>query len=136
MRLAQQSLKRLEGLNNIGGTQKKQVWQLQNDLEIHEQTASGLKHKLMFLGLAESQVEQLYQVDLQNSQTQSAISSTVPVRAPADGWLVGFDVVPGQVVQSQDKLFEIQDLSKVCARGFVFEGDAAKISVGQQARVT
>jgi multidrug resistance efflux pump len=58
------------------------------------------------------------------------------LRAPADGWLVGFDAIPGQIVRPQDKPFEIQDLSKVWAQGFVFEADAPKLSVGQKAQVT
>jgi membrane fusion protein, heavy metal efflux system len=136
MQWTQQSLKRLESFSSIGGTPKKQVWQLQNDLEVFRQTASSLEHKLSFCGLTDEQLQQLKQIDIRKSPAASAIASTVPIRAPADGWLVGFDVVPSQVVQPQDKLFEIQDLSKVWARSFVFERDAAKIGVGQEARVT
>jgi membrane fusion protein, heavy metal efflux system len=136
MRWTQQSLKRLEGVSGMGGTPKRQAWQLQNNLEILRQTASSLEHQLTFCGLTEEQLHKLKQIDLQGSETASALAATAAIRAPADGWLIGMGVVPGQVVQPQDKLFEIQDLSKVWAKGYVFERDAAKIGVGQEARVT
>ncbi|MCE5268422.1 MAG: efflux RND transporter periplasmic adaptor subunit [Planctomycetaceae bacterium] len=136
MRWTKESLKRLERLTDLDGKPKRYVWQLQSDLEVLQQNASGLEHQLTFLGLAQEQLQQLEQIDLTTPGAASAIVTTVPVRAPADGWLVGFHVVPGQVVQPQDKLFEVQDLSKVWAKGYVFERDAARVHVGQEARVT
>ena len=76
------------------------------------------------------------QADLGVPGAAGAIVTCLPVRAPADGWLVGWSVVPGQVVQPDDKLFEIHDLSKVWAKGYVFERDAGRIRVGQSARVS
>jgi multidrug resistance efflux pump len=109
---------------------------LENDLAVLGQTSSNLKRKLSFLGLTEEQVRALEETDLGRPGSASAIVTSVPIRSPADGWIVGFNVVPGQVVRPQDNLFEIQDLSKVWAKGFVFERDASKIGVGQVARVS
>jgi len=135
MRWTQESLARLEGLSQ-GGTPKRQVWQLQNDLEVLKQGVASLRRKLVFLGLTEEQVRRLEQTDLTVPGAAEAIVTGLPVRAPADGWLVGFDAVPGQIVQPQDKLFEIHDLSKVWAKGYVFERDAERVRIGQTARVT
>lgn len=135
MRWTHESLARLEGVSQ-GGAPKRQVWQLQNDLEVLKQGIAGMRRGLLFLGLTEEQVRRLEQADLTASGAADAIVAELPVRAPADGWLVGFTVVPGQVVQPQHKLFEIHDLSKVWAKGYVFERDAERVQVGQTARVT
>jgi len=135
MRWTRESLARLEGISQ-GGTPKRQVWQLQNDLEVLKQRVGSIRRKLMFLGLTEEQVRRLERTDLSAPHSDDAIAAGLPIRAPADGWLVGFGVVPGQVVQPQDKPFEIHDLSKVWAKGYVFERDAGRVRIGQTARVT
>lgn len=136
MRLAKESLARVESVTESGGIAKRLVWQLQNDLEVSRQKVASLRRKLVFSGLTEAQVGRLEKTDLAAPGAEAVIVTTVPVRAPADGWLVSFDVVPGQVVQPQNRLFEIDDLSKVWAKGYVFEQDAAKVRLGQEARVT
>jgi membrane fusion protein, heavy metal efflux system len=136
MRWAKQSLAHLEGAGDSGVVSKRTVWQIQNDLEVAAQVVASLHRKLVFDGLTEDQVARLERTDLTAPEIDSAIVASVPVCAPAAGWLVGFDVVPGQVVQPQNRLFEIDDLSKVWAKGYVFEQDAAKVRVGQEVRVT
>ena len=135
VRWTQKSLARLEGVSQ-GGTPKRQVWQLQNDLEVLKQSVASIGRRLIFLGLSEEQVRRLEQADVAAAGGVQAIATGIPVLVPADGWLVGFAVVPGQVVQPQDKLFEIHNLSKVWAKGYVFERDAGRVHVGQPARVT
>jgi membrane fusion protein, heavy metal efflux system len=133
MQWTKDSISRLDGLSQEG-TPKRQVWQLQNDLEVLKQTVGAIRRKLVLLGLTDEQVRRLEETDARHAA--EAIVAGLPVRAPADGWLVGFDVVPGQVIQPQDKLFEIHDLSKVWAKGYVFERDAERVRVGQTVRVT
>jgi cobalt-zinc-cadmium efflux system membrane fusion protein len=132
----QESLRRLQNVAEGGGILQKQLRQLQNDDEVLKQKAARIEHKLSYCGLTDEQIRQLRQVDFQKPETITLIVNAVPLRAPADGWLVGFDAIPGQIVRPQDKPFEIQDLSKVWAQGFVFEADAPKLSVGQKAQVT
>ena len=60
---------------------------------------------------------------------------TVPVRAPTSGLIVGFHVLPGQVVHRDEALFEIHDLSRVWVKGYVNERDASRVEPGQPARV-
>jgi membrane fusion protein, heavy metal efflux system len=135
MRWTRESLARLETVAQ-GSTPRRQIWQLQSDLEVLKQIVASIGRKLIFLGLTEEQVRRLEQTDLAVPGAAGAIVTGVPVRAPADGWLVGFEVMPGQVVEPQDKLFEIHDLSKVWAKGYVFERDTERIRIGQAARVT
>ena len=135
-RWIEQSLLRLKEIGGAGGSPKRQVWQLENDLTLVRQSISSLQHKLTFLGLNDAQLKRLQQAEVTRTGLAHAIVTRVQVTAPADGWIVGFSVLPGQVVQPQDKLFEIHDLSKVWARGYVFEQDASRVRVGQQAQVT
>jgi cobalt-zinc-cadmium efflux system membrane fusion protein len=51
------------------------------------------------------------------------------------GHIVGFHVVPGQVVHPDEPLFEIHDLSKVWVKGFVYEHDTNRVELGQPASV-
>ena len=96
----------------------------------------SLKRRLAFFGLTEKEVVELEQIDLAQKDREANLLSHVPIRAPVAGWIVGFHVVPGEVVQPEDQLFEIHDLSKIWVKGYVFERDAAQVVVGQPARVT
>ncbi len=131
-----QSLQRLEDSGSQGATPKRRLWQLQNELEALRHGVLSLSRKLALLGLSDGQIEQLQQTDLSAPGPHPAILTTAPIRAPADGRIVAFEVTRGQVVRPHDPLFEIHDLSKVWAKGYVFERDATRVRVGQQARVT
>ena len=61
---------------------------------------------------------ELERIDLAGENVGGGIVSAVPIRAPVGGWIVGFHVVPGQVVRPQDRAFEIHDLSKVWVKGY------------------
>lgn len=134
--LTQQSLERLAGPNSQGVTPKRKVWELQSELESLRLRTEGLKQQLAFLGLDPRAIAGLEQIDLTRSSGDGQLIQTVPVRAPATGVIVAFDVVPGQVVRSQDPLFEIHDLSNVWVKGYVFERDVDQVKLGQTARIT
>jgi hypothetical protein len=97
---------------------------------------ASLQRRLTFFGLTHDEVGQLKRFDMTGKDSAAELLSAVPIRAPAAGWIVGFRVVPGQVVHPTDHLFEIHDLSKVWVKGYVFERDAAQVAIGQSARVT
>ncbi len=136
LRLTEQSLARLEPLGQRSITPRRRIWELQNQREMLLHQIGSLKRKLAFFGLTEKEVGELEQIDLAQKDSEANLLSRVPIRAPASGWIVGFHVVPGEVVQPEDQLFEIHDLSKVWVKGYVFERDAAQVAVGQPARVT
>jgi multidrug resistance efflux pump len=62
--------------------------------------------------------------------------TTVPIRAPVSGRVARFKIVPGEVVQPHDRLFEVQDTRTVWVKGFLYEQDQTRIEVGRKATVT
>ncbi len=136
LRLTKQSLARLEQLGQRSITPQRRIWELQNQQETLQHEVGSLKRKLAFFGLTEKEIIELEKIDLARKDSEANLLSGVPIRAPVAGWIVGFHVVPGQVVHPQDQLFEIHDLSKVWVKGYVFERDASRVAVGQAARVT
>jgi cobalt-zinc-cadmium efflux system membrane fusion protein len=134
-RLAEQSLERLDGLSGQGVMPKRQIWELQNKLETARLQAESLKRQLAFLGLEPNAIQRLEQADLTQPASVAELVQTVPVRAPAAGRVVDFNVVPGQVVRRDQALFEIHDLSRVWVKGYVYERDASQVELGQPAHV-
>jgi len=136
LRLAERSLARLEQLGDRKITPQRRIWELQNQRDTLRHQVASLKRQLAFFGLTDEEVAQLERTDLAGKNSAANLMSGVPIRAPVPGWIVGFHVVPGQVVRPEDQLFEVHDLSKVWVKGYVFERDAAQVAVGQPARVT
>ena len=134
-RLAEQSLKRLEELSGQGVTPKRRIWELQNDVETLRLRGETVKRQLTLLGLEPKAIERIEQADLTKSASLVDLVQTVPVRAPTSGLIVGFHVLPGQVVHRDEALFEIHDLSRVWVKGYVNERDASRLEPGQPARV-
>ncbi|MFV2067699.1 MAG: efflux RND transporter periplasmic adaptor subunit [Pirellulales bacterium] len=134
-RLAGQSFRRLEVLGDAGVTPKRRIWELRNRIETLRHRVASLKRRLLFFGLTQEEIAALERVDLTSESFDDGLLHGVPVRAPGDGWIVGFHVVPGQMVDTQDTLFEIHDLSKVWVKGYIFERDAARVGIGQPARI-
>lgn len=93
---------------------------LQNELDVQ-------RGKLLTIGLARSEIEELLQ--------SRRPLRTFPVRSPLDGTVVSFDIVPGQVIRSTDRLFEIHDLRKVWVRGHLFEQDFQRLGMHQNVRI-
>lgn len=139
LRLIEQSLARLARLEQRADrsiTPQQRIWELQSQRETLAHQVDSLDRRLAFLGLTEQKIAELRRIDLAQLHADAHVFATVPILAPAAGWIVGFNVVPGQIVHPEDQLFEIHDLSKVWVKGYVFERDAARVAVGQSARVT
>jgi len=136
LRLTEQSLARLEQPGDHNITPRRHIWELQNQRDTLLYQVGSLKRKLAFIGLTEKEIAELERIDLTRENAEANLLSAVPIRAPAAGWIVGFHVVPGQVVYPEGQFFEIHDLSKVWVKGYVFERDADEVAVGQTARVT
>ena len=134
-RLAEQSLKRLEELSGQGVMPKRRIWELQNEVETLRLRGETVKRQLTLLGLEPKAIERIEQADLTKSASLVDLVQTVPVRAPTSGLIVGFHVLPGQVVHRDEALFEIHDLSRVWVKGYVNERDASRVEPGQPARV-
>jgi cobalt-zinc-cadmium efflux system membrane fusion protein len=59
----------------------------------------------------------------------------MPVRAPIDGVVVGMDKTLGQILEAEQPLFEIHDLSTVWVRAFLSQRDVARAGIGTAARI-
>jgi RND family efflux transporter MFP subunit len=134
-RLKDQSLKRLKELSGRGVVPQREIWGIENELQTLQLQADGLKRQLAFWGFAPETIQRLEQTDLAQQDSVAQLVQTVPVRAPKDGRIVSFNVVPGQVVHRDEPLFEIHDLSRVWVKGHVFERDAGRVTLGQAAQV-
>ena len=120
-RLKEQSLKRLEELSGRSVVPRRQIWEIENEVQTLQLQAEGLKRQLAFWGFDPEAIQRLEQTDMTQHASVAQLVQTVPVRAPRDGRIVSFNVVPGQVVHRDEALFEIHDLSRVWVKGHVFE---------------
>jgi membrane fusion protein, heavy metal efflux system len=111
----------------------KDLWQLQTQRDTIEQTINSLHRQLALLGLSPDELAKLDKADL--NEPAGSLFPVLPVRAPADGLIGDFDLVPGQAVARQDQLFELHNPAMVWIRAYVFEQDAARIRVGQPVRL-
>lgn len=87
----------------------------------------SLKERLNTLGLDGTTISKIIDT--------GEILEAFPVRAPIDGTLVHFDRVLGQVIQANEPLFEIHDLSRAWIQVFVTEPEASQTRVEQLARI-
>jgi cobalt-zinc-cadmium efflux system membrane fusion protein len=125
LKLVKDSLERARKLKTLVAQQEA----LGRETEVRktENQLSGLKRKLETIGLARGDIASIVE--------KGKLFESLPVRSPIDGYVVRFDVIPGQVVKAENPLFEIHDISKVWVRGFVFEKDLAKVRLDQPVRV-
>lgn len=129
-------LERVEQVSVRGAAAEKEIWQLRTELETQRNSVASLTRRLALIGLSDADLQQIEKVDLTAPESASALINTVPVRASSDGLIAEFNVVQGQVVQPYDTLFEIQDLSRVWVKSFVFESDASRIRLGEEGDLT
>ncbi|MCL4204149.1 MAG: efflux RND transporter periplasmic adaptor subunit [Pirellulaceae bacterium] len=135
VRLIEQSLKRLEELHDQGVVAKRQRWELQSEQQTLRTKAQVLERQLGHFGLQPEAIERLKQADMTQAGSLTELVQSVPLRSPMSGHVVAFRVVPGQVVHPGEPVFEIDDLSKVWVKGFVYERDANRVQLGQPANV-
>ena len=118
---------RIEGLVKKGIVPSKELIKVQSDDEKAEREVEGIKRRLVLLGLAEQEVDQIVQ--------KENPSSLLPIPAPLGGHIVERNVTLGEAVEPQQKLFRIMDLAQVLAEGDVTEDTLPRIKKGQTVRV-
>lgn len=136
VKLARQSLDRYQQADMNGSIAEKDLWQLQTDYNTLRNTIASLESKLLLVGLSASDINSIEAADLSNEKVTDEITGIMPIRAPADGWIVDFTLVPGQMVQPNVSLFEIHDLTRVEVQGFVYENDIKRVRPGQAVAVS
>lgn len=84
----------------------------------------GLRQQLALLGLNPARL------------TSETITRTISVRAPIGGTLTQVNVNRGSYVAANDALFEIMNTAGLLAELTVFEGDLARMQIGQRVRLS
>ncbi len=120
-----------EIMTNLGeaadAVSQRRLWEAESRWSLAGGLRESMQLRLMSAGISEEQLTQLA-----NART---LLPTLPVRSPIDGVVIDFDKVLGHVVQPDESMFEIHDLSHVWVQGFVSERDLARVRVGQTVRV-
>jgi Cu(I)/Ag(I) efflux system membrane fusion protein len=92
-----------------------------------ESMARATRLRLHLLGLEDAQIEALAK--------QGAPSESVPIAAPASGYIIEKNVVEGASVDAGMRLYRIAALTKVWIEAQVYEADLADVHAGQAASV-
>ncbi|MEX2113704.1 MAG: efflux RND transporter periplasmic adaptor subunit, partial [Pirellulales bacterium] len=103
--LAQSAL-HLERAQALGDNlASKELWKVQTEYDRDQQTVASLRRQLTLVGLTDGEVAALEEMDLAASPQD--LSAVLLIRAPADGLICDFDLIPGQFVPQQAQLFEL-----------------------------
>lgn len=106
---------------------RRTILETEGQVKTFDTQVASLRQKLLMLGITKAQMDELLKT--------GRIIDALPVRAPIDGAVVGFDRMLGQVVRADEPLFEIHNMSRVSVQAFVGERDSALVKVGQKARI-
>lgn len=129
-------LEQLDNLDQSGLVARKELWRLQTKLATLELAEASLVRRLQQVGVPPEESRRLQWNEPGSEEPSSTVLPAIPIRAPADGRVAEFDLAPGEVVPPSKPLFEIQNLSTMWVKGYVFEEDLPRIEVGQPAFVT
>ena len=120
-----------EIMSNLGeagdAVSQRRLWEAESRLNLANGLLDNARQRLTTAGIPEEQLIQMV--------TTRTLLPTLPVRSPIDGVVMDFDKVLGHVVQPDESVFEIHDLSQVWVQGFVSERDLARVKIGQTVRV-
>jgi cobalt-zinc-cadmium efflux system membrane fusion protein len=118
-------------MSNLGeagdAVSQRRLWEAESRLNLANGLRENVRQRLTTAGIPEEQLTQMV--------TTRTLLPTLPVRSPIDGVVMDFDKVLGHVVQPDESVFEIHDLSQVWVQGFVSERDLARVKIGQTVRV-
>ncbi len=96
-------------------------------LEIAEARIGSLTRRLLDIELTRSEIETI--------RRDQKVTDRFVLRASRRGHAIPHPVTPGQVLSVGAPLFEIQDRSRMWARGRIHEQDLTQVKVGQLARL-
>ena len=106
---------------------QRRLWEAESLVNQLTSRRNSIAMQLKTAGLTSEQIDFI-------SSTRQLMQS-LPVRAPIDGVVVGFDKFLGHVVRSDEPILEIHDLSHAWVQGFISERDFPSIRIGQSVRV-
>lgn len=120
-----------EVMKNLGGARdavsQRRLWEAEAQLQLAGGLRESLRQRLLTTGLTQEQLKSL--------EENRELVPTLPLLASIDGVVMDFDKVLGHIVEPDEPVFEIHDLSEVWVQGFVSERDLARVQVGQVVRI-
>ena len=105
----------------------RQLWENESQLNQFASRRDIVIQQLKTAGITDEQVEELL--------SSKRLMVTLPVLAPIDGVIMGFDKFLGHVVRSDEPLFEIHDVSHAWVQGFISQRDFPRLRIGQKVRM-
>ncbi len=105
----------------------RQLWEYESQLNQFVSRRDVVIQQLKTAGITDEQIAGLL--------SSKRLMITLPVLAPMDGVIVGFDKFLGHVVRPDEPLFEIHDVSHAWVQGFISQRDFPRIRIGQQVRM-
>jgi Cu(I)/Ag(I) efflux system membrane fusion protein len=88
-----------------------------------ESLVESAKQRLLLWGISEKQIEEL------NSNRKASTHMIIP--APSGGTIIQKNAFEGAYVKAGENLFQIADLSHLWMKADIYEGDLARIQLGQ-----
>ena len=129
-------VKRLRALADTRVTLAREFWRREVEYVTLRQRVGSLERRLSLIGLPAENIKRLRLGKLSASETEMPATGRIPIRAPIGGRIADIGLTLGQIVHSDDGLFEIQNMETVWVKALVLERDASRIKVGQKVTVT
>ena len=105
----------------------RQLWENESQLNQFASRRDIVIQQLKTAGITDQQIAEL--------MSSKRLMLTLPVLAPIDGVIMGFDKFLGHVVRPDEPLFEIHDVSHAWVQGFISQRDFPRVRIGQQVRM-
>jgi Cu(I)/Ag(I) efflux system membrane fusion protein len=105
-----------------------------------ERAPAAGEHEGMTHGLGESSRQRLLLLGISAKEIDEVIRTGKPavdiaIRSPADGYVIGKNIVVGAAIQPGTVLFDVADLTRVWLQADIPERDLGRVAVGQSARL-
>ena len=126
-KLLNDTLERLRPESETQIVARKRLLELESHYEQATYQRDSARQRLSTLGLTAEQLNAIL--------AKRQLVELLPVRAPIDGVIVRLDKALGQVIQANQPLLEIHDLSRIVVRAHLGERDIVKAAMGVDARV-
>ncbi|MCF7961099.1 MAG: efflux RND transporter periplasmic adaptor subunit [Pirellula sp.] len=105
----------------------RQLWENESQLNQFASRRDIVIQQLKTAGITDQQIAELL--------SSQRLMITLPVLAPMDGVIMGFDKFLGHVVRPDEPLFEIHDVSHAWVQGFISQRDFPHVRIGQNVRM-
>ncbi len=133
---ARANLDRLSNLAKNDSVAQRDLWEVEREHRVLQNSVEALRRKLSVMGLSDDQIRQVESTDITDPASAGTVSAVLPIRAPGEGRIAEFDLVPGDVVAGQGTLFEIHNAARMWVQAFLFEQDAVDVQTGQKVEVS